>query len=166
MTAGNEDNALAARVLFSGEVLRWVGRAGGAKSGSALVWTVVLIILVGAAVQVTLPHLQGAALGPSLFVALILVGTLACLGVPLYLRWRARSRGIYIVTNRRALLLSPGGQVLGEAALPAGEVHLVEDRLEIAPARLDWRLRDEREDRLRFEGLPDRDAVATLLRGG
>ncbi|QMW21470.1 hypothetical protein [Sandaracinobacteroides saxicola] len=153
-----------------GELILWQGRAGGSR---VLLETLGLFLLLGLliwfAVSLILPHFAGSefagtpnASATPLILAM-LIGMALIIGLPVWLRSSARGRAHYMLTNRRALVWL-GDRIIGEAVLFGSEVRLIERSVEFSGALqwLDWRLKDEGMDRLRFEQLPDAATVAEL----
>lgn len=153
------------------ETILWQGRpALGAGRLIELLFVLVLLgLLTWIAVLLILPHFAGSAFagqpGPEalpLILALV-VGTVVIIALPVWLRSSARGRARYMLTNRRALVWL-GRSIIGEAILFGAEMEVTPTGLGFwAPGLvLDWRLKDERPDQLRFERLIDPEAVAAI----
>ena len=154
-----------------GELILWRGRPGGGLRRAfelAVVFTA-LGLLTLLAVQLILPHLAGSEFagnptGGSLpLILAMLLGMLSIIALPIWLRTSARGRASYMLTNRRALVWL-GDRIIGEAVLFGSEVRQVQQNLEFTGALqwLDWRLKDEGMDRLRFENIAEAAEVAAL----
>lgn len=143
-----------------GEVVLWRGRPGGgpARSLELAAIGVGLGLLGWFAVELILPHFSGSDFagnpdaGAAPLIVLMLVGMAAIIALPVWLRVSARGRARYMLTNRRALVWL-GGRIVGEALLFGSEMRVLDDGLEFQGTLrwLDWRLKDEMADRLRFE---------------
>jgi hypothetical protein len=153
------------------ETILWEGRpALGAGRLLELLFLLLLLgLLTWVAVLLILPHFAGSAFagrpGPDalpLILALV-IGTVIIIALPVWLRASARGRARYMLTNRRALVWL-GGNIIGEAILFGAEMDVTGSMVGFwTPSLyLDWRLRDERPDQLRFERLMDPEAVAAI----
>ncbi|MCS6987529.1 MAG: hypothetical protein NZM40_08920 [Sphingomonadaceae bacterium] len=153
------------------ETILWEGRPSVAagRSRDAALLLILLAGLMALALFLVAPHFQGSAFagrpGPEA-VPLVLVmaaGTLLVMGLPLWFRATARGRARYVLTNRRALVLV-GRSVVAEALLFGAEMTVTDSAVSFwTPALyLDWRLRDEGPDRLRFDCLADPETPAAI----
>jgi hypothetical protein len=88
---------------------------------------------------------------------------IAIIALPVWLRSSARARAVYVLTNRRALVLL-GGKVIGETMLFGTDMEAreTEVRFDAAHMFLSWRLKDEGADYVRFEQIRDGLAVAAM----
>ncbi|MFN7173977.1 MAG: hypothetical protein ACK4MT_04610 [Thermaurantiacus tibetensis] len=153
------------------ETVLWEGRPslGAGRLFELLFLLVLLGLLTWTAVLLIAPHLGGSAFagqpGPEALpvILLLVIGTVIIIALPVWLRASARGRARYMLTNRRALVWL-GRSVIGEAILFGAE-------MEVTPTGvgfwshglyLDWRLKDERPDQLRFERLADPETVAAI----
>ncbi len=153
------------------ETILWEGRpsVGAGRLLELLFLLILLGLFTWVAVLLILPHLAGSAFagqpGPEALplVLALVVGTVVIIALPVWLRSSARGRARYMLTNRRALVWL-GRSILGEVILFGAEMEVTPTGLGFwAPGLyLDWRLKDERPDQLRFERLPDPEAVAAL----
>jgi hypothetical protein len=96
-------------------------------------------------------------------VLLMVVGTVSIIALPVWLRSSARGRARYMLTNRRALVWV-GRSILGEVVLFGAEMTVSPDAVRFWSNGLflDWRLRDEGPDLLRFDRLADPERVAEI----
>lgn len=159
----------------AGEAILWEGRPdsgiwrlleflGFAFALGMLSWLALLLIR---------PHLSGSLMAgqpDASSVPLILgmtIGVIAIIGLPVWLRSSARGRARYMLTNRRALIWL-GDRIVGEAILFGADMRTlpVESPANVEFAArgvwLDWRLRDQGPDRVRFERIADAPTVAAL----
>lgn len=153
------------------ETVLWEGRpALGAGRLLELLFVLVLLgLLTWVAVLLILPHFAGSVFagrpGPDALplVLALVIGTVVIIALPVWLRSSARGRARYMLTNRRALVWL-GRNIIGEAILFGAEMEVTGTMVGFwAPGLyLDWRLRDERPDQLRFERLIDPEAVAAI----
>ena len=126
-------------------------------------------LLAALAAELIVPHFAGSAFAgqPDAsalpLILLMLVGTLLIVGVPVWLRSGARARARYMLTNRRALVWL-GDRILAEAILFGAEMQASTTEIAFFTSQmtLSWRLKDEGEDRLRFEQIEDALGVAAL----
>jgi hypothetical protein len=172
------DDALAPRARAlrperpgEGETILWQGRP--AMLVRKLMELAGFLLLLGAltwiAMELIRPHLSGSAFAgtpnaQALPLVLVMVtGMLLIIALPVWLRSSARARARYMLTNRRALVWL-GNRVAGEAILFGAEMRadLNEVSFETGHVWLDWRLRDEGADRVRFEQIGDAALVAAL----
>jgi hypothetical protein len=128
-----------------------------------------LALLSWLALELIRPHLDGSGFAGSptaaslpLILAMV-AGMIMIIALPVWLRSSARARAVYVLTNRRALVLL-GRQVIGEAILFGSELWAsdTELRFDAAHMFLSWRLKDEGTDYVRFEQIRDGLAVAAL----
>jgi hypothetical protein len=154
-----------------GETILWQGRP--AMLARKLFELAGFLLLLGAltwiAMELIRPHLSGSAFAgtpnaQALPLVLVMVtGMLLIIALPVWLRSSARARARYMLTNRRALVWL-GDRIAGEALLFGAEMRVgaSEVSFEASHVWLDWRLRDEGADRVRFEQIGDAAAVAAL----
>ena len=154
-----------------GETILWEGRPRMmARKLMELAGFLLLLGLLSAlAVELITPHFAGsdfagrpdASALPLILV--MLVGTLLIIGVPVWLRSGARARARYMLTNRRALVWL-GDRIIAEAMLFGAEMRASATEISFVARQmtLSWRLKDEGEDRLRFEQIVDGLGVAAL----
>ena len=154
-----------------GETILWEGRpamlprrmlelAGFLALLAAMTWL---------ALQLIRPHLAGSGFagqpdgttGP-LIMAMV-AGMVLIIAFPVWLRSSARARAVYVLTNRRALVLL-GRQVIAEAMLFGADMWATETdlRFDAGHMYLSWRLKDEGTDYVRFEQIRGGLAVAAL----
>ncbi len=154
-----------------GEVVLWRGRPGMVvrKLLELIGFLGVLGLLTWIAVELTLPHLQGSAFAGTpdasalpLILAMV-AGTVLIVALPVWLRSNARARAHYMLTNRRALVWL-GDRIVGEAILFGADMRADARCVRFATPNLwlDWRLKDEGPDWLRFEQIGDALEVAAL----
>jgi len=154
-----------------GEAILWEGRpsAGFGRAFSLLAFLTLLGLLSWLALELIRPHLAGSpfagqpdASALPLILAM-LAGMVAIIALPVWLRSSARGRARYMLTNRRALVWL-GDRIIGEAMLFGAEMETgPEDIFFTTPnLYLDWRLKDESFDRVRFERISEVLMVATL----
>lgn len=180
MSAGEAvaDDALAPRSRAlrperpgEGETILWQGRpAMLARKLFELVGFLLLLgLLTWLALELIRPHLSGSAFAGTpnaqalpLVLAMV-AGMMLIIALPVWLRSSARARACYMLTNRRALVWL-GNSVAGEAMLFGAEMRAGsgEVSFETGHVWLDWRLKDEGADRVRFEQIPDALAVAAI----
>jgi hypothetical protein len=154
-----------------GETILWQGRPAML---SRKLWELAgLLLLLGLlswlAMELIRPHLSGSGFagqpdGTALPLILAMTaGMIGIIALPVWLRSSARARAVYVLTNRRALVLL-GRQVIGEALLFGTDMWASEGevRFDAAHMYLSWRLKDESTDYLRFEQIREGLMVATL----
>jgi hypothetical protein len=180
MSAGEAvaDDAMAPRARAlrpehpgEGEAILWQGRP--AMLVRKLFELAGFLLLLGAltwiALQLIRPHLSGSAFAgaPNAqalpLVMVMVTGMLLIIALPVWLRSSARARARYMLTNRRALVWL-GNRIAGEAILFGSEMRVSANEVsfETGNVWLDWRLRDEGADRIRFEQIGDAALVAAL----
>jgi hypothetical protein len=168
---GLRARALRPRHPGDGEAVLWEGRpAMLARKLFELVGFLLLLgVLTWLAVTLIQPHLDGSSFAGSpdgtampLILAMV-AGMVLIIALPVWLRSSARARARYMLTNRRALVWL-GDTIVGEAMLFGAEMTAspTEVSFETGGLWLDWRLKDEGMDRLRFEQIGDALAVAAL----
>lgn len=153
------------------ETILWEGRP--ALGAGRLFELLFLLLLLGTlswlAVLLIAPHLAGSALAGMpdqralpLILSMV-VGTVLIIAFPVWLRASARGRARYMLTNRRALVFL-GRAVVAEAMLFGAEMQVSATGISFWAhgLHLDWRLKDEGPDQLRFERLADPEAVAAI----
>lgn len=153
------------------ETILWEGRPslGAGRLAELLFLLLLLGALTWLAVLLILPHLGGSAFagapGPEALplVLALVVGTVLIIALPVWLRSSARGRARYMLTNRRAIIWL-GRSIIGEAILFGAEMEVTPTRVAFWHQNLylDWRLRDEGPDQLRFERLLDPEKVAEI----
>lgn len=163
--------ALRPQAPAEGETVLWHGRP--AMAGRRLIELLGFLILLGLltwlAMELIRPHFAGSGFAGTpdasalpLILAMV-VGMMLIIALPVWLRSSARARARYMLTNRRALIWL-GDRIVGEAMLFGAQ-------MEAGPAEvafttphvwLDWRLRDEGVDRIRFEQTEDAMKVAAI----
>ena len=154
-----------------GEAILWQGRPAML---TRKLWELAgLLLLLGLlswlALELIRPHLAGSGFagqpdGTALPLILAMTaGMIAIIALPVWLRSSARARAVYVLTNRRALVLL-GRQVIGEAMLFGTDMWASESevRFDAAHMYLSWRLKDEGTDFLRFEQIREGLMVAAL----
>lgn len=154
-----------------GETILWQGRPRmiARKLMELAGFLLLLSLLTALAVELILPHFNGSTFAgePDAsalpLVLLMVVGTLVIIGVPVWLRSSARARARYMLTNRRALVWL-GDRIIGEVFLFGAEMQANNNDLSFVSSQmvLSWRLKDEGEDRLRFEQIEDGLQVAAM----
>lgn len=154
-----------------GETVLWQGRpAMLVRKLMELVGFLLLLgLLTWLAVELIRPHFAGSAFAgqpdaSALPLVLAMVaGVLLIIAVPVWLRSNARARARYMLTNRRALVWL-GDRIVGEAILFGADMRVgpSEVSFETGSLFLDWRLKDEGVDRVRFEQIGEAPAVAEL----
>lgn len=154
-----------------GETILWQGRP--AMLARKLMELVGFLALLGLftwfAVELMRPHLGGSPFAGrpdqnALPLVLAMVaGVLLIIALPVWLRSNARARARYMLTNRRALVWL-GDRIVGEAILFGADMRVADQEVsfETGSLYLDWRLRDEGVDRVRFEQIGEARAVAEL----
>jgi hypothetical protein len=152
------------------ELVLWQGRPQGMRR---LFETLALALLLGLltwlAVTLVRPHLAGSEFagnpdaGAVPLIIAMLIGMLVIIALPVWLRSSARARAHYMLTNRRALVWL-GDRIVGEAMLFGCTVALGDRQVTFSGTLqwLDWRLKDENADRLRFEAIADAAEVAAI----
>lgn len=154
-----------------GETILWQGRPAMLvrRMWELLGLLALLALLSWLALELIRPHLDGSGFAGSptaaslpLILAMV-AGMIMIIALPVWLRSSARARAVYVLTNRRALVLL-GRQVIGEAILFGSELWAsdTELRFDAAHMFLSWRLKDEGTDYVRFEQIRDGLAVAAL----
>ncbi len=154
-----------------GEAILWQGRPAmlRRKILELLGFLILLGLLTWLAVALIQPHLTGSAFAGApnaqalpLILAMV-VGMVLIIALPVWLRSSARARAHYMLTNRRALVWL-GNRIVGEAKLFGAEMQasVSEVSFEAQGLWLDWRLKDEGADRVRFEQISDAMAVAAM----
>jgi hypothetical protein len=93
----------------------------------------------------------------------LVLGVLLIIALPVWLRSNARARARYMLTNRRALVWLGDG-IAGEALLFGADMRVSPREVSFATPGLwlDWRLKDEGLDRVRFEDIAGAGEVAAL----
>lgn len=160
----------------SGETVLWEGRPntgvwrlleffGYGLVVAALSWLAMLLIV---------PHFGGSsfagqpdASAAPLIIGMVL-GMVLIITLPVWLRSSARGRARYMLTNRRALIWL-GDRIVGEAILFGADMRVTKNDAVSATIEfsargvwLDWRLRDQGPDRVRFERISGAEDVALL----
>lgn len=154
-----------------GETILWEGRPAmlWRKVFELFGFLLVLGLLSWLAMALIQPHLSGSAFAGEptanalpLVLAMVL-GMVAIIALPVWLRSSARARARYMLTNRRALVWLGDG-IVAEALLFGADMRAsgTEVNFEARHMVLSWRLKDEGVDRLRFEQIADAMAVAEL----
>ena len=154
-----------------GETILWEGRPAmlRRKVFELFGFLLMLGLLSWLAMALIQPHLSGSAFAGEptanavpLVLAMVL-GMIAIIALPVWLRSSARARARYMLTNRRALVWL-GDRIVAEALLFGADMRAsgTEVNLEARHMVLSWRLKDEGADRLRFEQIADAMAVAEL----
>jgi hypothetical protein len=171
--AGSLPVARAVRPVRPGpaETILWEGRPslGAGRLFELLFLLVLLGALTWLAVLLILPHFGGSAFagtpGPEALplVLALVIGTVLIIALPVWLRSSAKGRARYMLTNRRALVWL-GRSIIGEANLFGAEMEVTGTRVGFWSSNLylDWRLKDEGPDQLRFERLLDPEKVAAI----
>ncbi len=154
-----------------GETILWQGRPAmlSRKLWELAGFLTLLSLLSWLAIELIRPHLSGSGFagqpdGTALPLILAMTaGMIGIIALPVWLRSSARARAVYVLTNRRALVLL-GRQVIGEAMLFGADMWAndTEVRFDAAHMYLSWRLKDEGTDWLRFEQIRDGLTVAAL----
>lgn len=154
-----------------GEAVLWEGTPDSRTRRllETLAFLLILGLLTWLAVELIRPHFAGSAFAgepnaASLpLVLAMVVGTVSIIALPVWLRSSARGRARYMLTNRRALVWL-GSRIVGEAILFGAEMEASDASVQFAASGLwlDWRLRDEGADRIRFERIDGAMAVAAL----
>ncbi len=168
--------ALSPQPPQAGEVVLWEARPlmRKRKMLELLGFLLMLGLLARLAMELIRPHLNGSVMAgnpdPASALPLILtmvIGTLLIIGLPVWLRSSARWRAHYMLTNRRALIWL-GNRIVGEAVLFGSDMRVLgtgmnaEVNFVASNLWLDWRLKDQGVDRVRFEQISDAPAVAAL----
>lgn len=154
-----------------GETILWQGRPTMLvrKLLELVGFLVLLALLTWFAVELIRPHFAGSAFAgqpdaSALPLVLAMVaGVLLIIALPVWLRSNARARARFMLTNRRALVWL-GDRIVGEALLFGADMRVgaSEVSFETGNLYLDWRLKDEGVDRVRFEQISEALAVAEL----
>lgn len=155
-----------------GEAILWEGRPlmGKRKLLELVGFLLMLALLARLAMELIRPHLSGSVMAghpdaPSAMplILTMIAGTLLIIALPVWLRSSARWRARYMLTNRRALVWL-GNRIVGEAILFGADMRVQAAEISfVAPNQwLDWRLKDEGQDRIRFEQVSDAGEVAAL----
>jgi hypothetical protein len=154
-----------------GEAILWQGRPAmmARKLAELAGFLLLLGLLTWLAIELLAPHLSGSGFagtpdGGALALILAMVaGMVLIIALPVWLRSSARARASYMLTTRRALVWL-GDSIVAEAVLFGAEMRVGSaDVSFVAPGLwLDWRLKDEGMDRLRFEQIADALTVAQL----
>jgi hypothetical protein len=154
-----------------GEIVLWEGAptSGLWRLLELIGFLLVLGLLSLVAVTLVAPHLGGSVFagtpdpGATPLILLMVAGMVAIIALPVWLRASARGRARYMLTNRRALIWL-GGRIVGEAILFGSEMAVTGDTVRFAARGvwLDWRLRDQGPDQVRFERIVDAEQCAAL----
>lgn len=154
-----------------GETILWEGRpdAGLGRAFGFLAFLTLLGLLSWLALELIRPHLGGSPFaGQPTQSALPLIlammaGMVAIIALPVWLRSSAKARARYMLTNRRALVWL-GDRIIGEAILFGAEMETLPQEVFFSTPNhfLDWRLKDEGPDRIRFERISQTIQVAQL----
>ncbi len=163
--------ALRPQAPADGETVLWQGRP--AMAGRRLVELLGFLILLGLltwlAMELIRPHFAGSGFAGTpdasalpLILAMV-VGMMLIIALPVWLRSSARARARYMLTNRRALIWL-GDRIVGEAMLFGAQMEAGPAEVSFTTPHvwLDWRLRDEGVDRIRFEQTEDAMKVAAI----
>lgn len=154
-----------------GETILWQGRPAMLvrRMWELAGFLILLGLFTWIAMQLIRPHFAGsgfagqpdASAGP--LITAMVSGMIMIIAFPVWLRSSARARAVYVLTNRRALVLL-GRQVIGEAMLFGADMEATptEVRFDAAHMFLSWRLKDEGTDYVRFEQICEGLAVAAL----
>lgn len=174
--AGSLPEARYARPKAPGpaETVLWEGRPsiGAGRLFELLFFLVLLGSLTWLALLLIAPHLGGSAFagapGPESLplVLTMVIGTVLIIALPVWLRSSAKGRARYMLTNRRALVLV-GRSVVAEAMLFGSEMTVTATSVSFWANGMyvDWRLKDEGPDRVRFERLMEPETVAGIAEG-
>jgi hypothetical protein len=156
------------------ETILWEGRPsiGAGRLFEGLFVLVLLGVLAFAAMLLIAPHLGGSAFagaptaGSLPLILLMVTGTVLIIALPVWLRATARGRARYMLTNRRALVWV-GRSIAGEAILFGAEMTVTVTAVHFWShgLYLDWRLKDEGPDLVRFERLVRPEEVAAIAEG-
>lgn len=156
------------------ETVLWEGRPsiGAGRLFELLFLLVLLGSLAWLALLLIAPHLAGSAFagqpGPDSLplVLTMVVGTVLIIALPVWLRSSAKGRARYMLTNRRALIFV-GRSVVAEAILFGAEMTVTGTAVSFWAHGMvvDWRLKDEGPDRVRFERLLEPETVAEIAEG-
>lgn len=154
-----------------GETVLWQGRPQMAARRLAELsgFLLLLALLSWLALELIRPHFAGSRFagqpdsGALPLILAMVSGMVLIIALPVWLRSSARARATYMLTNRRALVWL-GDRVVGEALLfgSAMRVGEAEVSFETSAVWLDWRLKDEGVDRVRFEQIAGADDVAAI----
>lgn len=176
--AAAEDSSIIARARAlrperpgEGEAILWQGRPAmlRRKLLELLGFLLLLALLTWLAVVLIQPHMAGSAFAGTpntqalpLILAMVL-GMVLIIALPVWLRSSARARAHYMLTNRRALVWL-GNRIVGEAKLFGAEMRAsaTDVSFEAPGLWLDWRLKDEGADKVRFEQIANALAVAAM----
>ncbi|WP_448586837.1 hypothetical protein [Thermaurantiacus sp.] len=156
------------------ETILWEGRPalGAGRLFEGLFLLILLGTLALAALLLIAPHLAGSAFAGTPdaralpLILLMVVGVVLIIALPVWLRSTARGRARYMLTNRRALIWV-GRSIVGEAILFGAEMTVGPTAVRFwnHGLYLDWRLRDEGPDLVRFERLARPEEVAAIAEG-
>jgi hypothetical protein len=154
-----------------GETILWQGRPAMLvrKLFELIGFLLLLGLLSWLALELILPHFAGSGFAgtPNAnalpLILAMLAGMMLIIALPVWLRSSARARARYMLTNRRALVWL-GDRIAGEAILFGADMRVgpADLSFETRHVWLDWRLKDEGVDRVRFEQIGDALAVAEL----
>jgi len=154
-----------------GEAILWQGRPEmlTRKFLELLGFLLLLGLLTWLAVALIQPHMAGSHFAGTPneqalpLILAMLVGMMLIIALPVWLRSSARARARYMLTNRRALVWL-GDRIVGEAKLFGAEMQAsdTEVSFEAQGLWLDWRLKDEGADKIRFEQISDALSVAAM----
>lgn len=174
--AGGDVAAVRARALRplapgEGEIILWEGRPDSATRRllELLGFLLLMGLLSWLAIELIRPHFSGSpfagqpdATALPLILAMV-IGMMAIIAIPVWLRSSARGRARYMLTNRRALIWLRS-RIVGEALLFGAEMQVEGPTVSFTTPGvwLDWRLKDEGPDRVRFERIADAQAVAAM----
>lgn len=149
----------------------WQGRPNSAlwRALEFLGFLVLLLLLSWLAITLIQPHLGGSAFagnpnsGSLPLILAMVTGMMVIIALPVWLRSSARGRVRYMLTNRRALVWL-GDRIVGEAILFGSSMRSTDTQVEFAAPHiwLDWRLKDQGPDRVRFERIADARDVAAI----
>lgn len=154
-----------------GEAILWQGRPEmlTRKFLELLGFLLLLGLLTWLAVALIRPHMAGSHFAGTPneqalpLILAMLAGMMLIIALPVWLRSSARARARYMLTNRRALVWL-GDRIVGEAKLFGAEMQAsdTEVSFEAQGLWLDWRLKDEGADKIRFEQISDALSVAAM----
>jgi hypothetical protein len=154
-----------------GETILWQGRPAmlARKLWELAGFLLLLGLLTWLAVELIRPHLSGSGFAgqPNAQALPLILGMVAgmvlIIALPVWLRSSARARARYMLTNRRALVFL-GDEIGAEAMLFGSDLRASANEISFEANNmfLSWRLKDEGQDRLRFEQIADAFAVAAL----
>ena len=164
-------HALSPQHPQEGEAILWQGRPTMLKRKALelIGFILLLALLTWLALELIRPHLAGSVMAGQpdasalpLILAMV-AGMVLIIALPVWLRSSARARARYMLTNRRALVWL-GNRIVGEAVLFGCEMRATPTEVSFTAPNLwlDWRLKDEGQDRIRFEQIPDALDVAEL----